>query len=150
MPAIPARRNEELNMAFMNQERKAVIAAELKRVIPQGWKWTLGVRHHSTIVLNIWAAPADLLGMIRPNVAYPVDRHFDLYMPHRGGVLKGAPAEIGELFDHIAEALYRGNHDRSDLQTDYFDVGWYVDVNIGSYERPFVNTAAPVAEQAAA
>jgi len=137
-------------MAFMNQERKAPIAAELKRVIPQGWKWTLGVRNHSTIVLNIWAAPADLLGMIRTNVRCEVGHHFDLYMPRRGDFMKGAPAEIAELFDRIADALYRGNHDRSDLQTDYFDVGWYVDVNIGTYERPFVNTAVPVAEQAAA
>lgn len=137
-------------MAFMNQERKAVIAAELKRVIPHGWKWTLGVRHHSTIVLNIWAGPADLLGAVRPNVVYPVDRYFTLYMPHRGDVLKGAPAEITELFEHIAAALYRGNHDRSDMQTDYFDVGWYVDVNIGSYMRPFVNTAVQAAEQVAA
>lgn len=136
-------------MAFMNQDRKAVIAAELKRVIPQGWKWTLGVRHHSTIVLNIWAAPADLLGMIRPNVAHPVDRRFGLYMPRRQDALKGAPQEVINQFDRIADALYRGNHDRSDPTSDYFDVGWYVEVNIGSYQRPFVNTA-PMVEQAAA
>jgi hypothetical protein len=30
-----------------------------------------------------------------------------------------------------------GNHDRSDIQSDYFDVGWYVDVNIGSWNRPY-------------
>jgi hypothetical protein len=30
-----------------------------------------------------------------------------------------------------------GNHDNSDVQTDYFDVGWYVDVNIGSWDKPY-------------
>jgi hypothetical protein len=30
-----------------------------------------------------------------------------------------------------------GNHDRSDIQTDYFDVGWYKSVNIGTWNKPY-------------
>ena len=30
------------------------------------------------------------------------------------------------------------NHDNSDIQTDYFDVGWYVDVNAGIWNKPYV------------
>jgi hypothetical protein len=30
-----------------------------------------------------------------------------------------------------------GNHDRSDIQSDYFDVGWYVDINIGRWNKPY-------------
>jgi hypothetical protein len=30
-----------------------------------------------------------------------------------------------------------GNHDRSDIQSDYFDVGWYVDVNVGAWNQPY-------------
>ena len=34
-----------------------------------------------------------------------------------------------------------GNHDRSDPQSDYFDVGWYVDVNIGKWNKPYTLVA---------
>jgi len=30
-----------------------------------------------------------------------------------------------------------GNHDRSDIQSDYFDVGWYKSVNIGKWNKPY-------------
>lgn len=131
-------------MAFMSQERKAGIAAELKRVIPKGWKYSLAVRHHSTIVLTIAAAPVDLLGMMKAASAkrVEVDGHSDplagakyaqvnTYYPNRSGI----PAD---LLEPILEALNRGNHDRSDLQTDYFDVGWYAEVSVGSWNKPFV------------
>jgi hypothetical protein len=39
-------------------------------------------------------------------------------------------------------AMNDGNHDRSDIQTDYFDVGWYVDVNIGRWNKPYILEAA--------
>jgi hypothetical protein len=35
-------------MAWMNQKRKAALAAGLKRVLPKGWKYSLAVRDHST------------------------------------------------------------------------------------------------------
>jgi hypothetical protein len=33
-----------------------------------------------------------------------------------------------------------GNHNNSDVQSDYFDVGWYIDVNIGKWNKPYVAT----------
>jgi hypothetical protein len=30
-----------------------------------------------------------------------------------------------------------GNWDKSDIQSDYFNVGWYVDVNIGRWNKPY-------------
>jgi hypothetical protein len=34
-----------------------------------------------------------------------------------------------------------GNHDRSDSQTDYFDVGFYTDISIGRWDTPYVQVA---------
>jgi hypothetical protein len=34
--------------------------------------------------------------------------------------------------------LNTGNHDNSDSQTDYFDVGWYVDVKVGKWNKPYI------------
>lgn len=134
-------------MAYMSQEKKAQIAAKLKAVVPAGWKYSLSVRNHSTLVLTIASAPVDLLATInrhaQEDVRHPmtyasvyfraVDRHFE------GDTL--------QIMERIAEALDDGNHDRSDLQSDYFDVGWYVDINIGRWDRPFVCTASQPAPE---
>jgi hypothetical protein len=37
----------------------------------------------------------------------------------------------------VITVMNNGNHDNSDIQTDYFDVGWYVDVNIGTWNKPY-------------
>ena len=29
------------------------------------------------------------------------------------------------------------NHNNSDVQTDYFDVGWYIEINVGDWEKPY-------------
>ena len=47
-------------MAYMNQEKKKIIASALKEVMPKDWKYSLSVEHHSVIHLNIKSAPFDL------------------------------------------------------------------------------------------
>lgn len=134
-------------MAYMSQERKKEIAAELKRVIPKGWKWTLAVRHHSTIVLNIAAAPIDLIADAKAMSAKnsrrcQTDRDDMREMTYTGvnpyWYHEHFSPEVVAILKPILEALNRGNYNNSDIQTDYFDVGWYVDVNIGRWNKPFV------------
>lgn len=130
-------------MAFMSQDKKKIIAAELKKVMPKGWKYSLAVRHHSTIILNISAAPIDLIqgyneratenqkrkGMTyTPSTYAQVNEHW-LDTQFSGDLLK--------TFEAIKTALNNGNHDRSDIMTDYFDVGWYVSIHIGRWDKPF-------------
>jgi len=111
-------------MAYMNQEMKAKIAVEIKKVMPKGWKYSLGVDNHSTIVLNIASAPVDLLKLAK-------DKHF-------------ANTEVAELFAKIKKVMYGcGYYDNSDIQTDYFDTAYYVNVNIGKWNKPFVYVAPP-------
>ncbi len=46
----------------------------------------------------------------------------------------------GKALEYLRKAfeiMHQGNHDRSDIQTDYFDVGWYVDVRIGRWNKPY-------------
>jgi hypothetical protein len=111
-------------MAFMNQEKKAAIAAELKKVVPANWKYSLRVRHHSEIVMTISKAPVDLN-------AYNNDD-----LPEE------QLAELDKIFDAIHAALNLNNHDNSDPMSDYFDVGHYWHVSIGTYEKPFHVLAA--------
>ena len=144
-------------MAYMNQEKKARIAATLKTVIPPTWKWSLGVRNHSTIVLTIASAPVDLCAeSLRVyNDSYRAQRDgektapdaaFDLNPYHPDLSFDG---ELLETFKKILAALNLDNYDRSDAMTDYFDVGHYVSVSIGRWNKPFVCTSAKQAVTAA-
>lgn len=128
-------------MAYMSQERKKEIAEKLKAVMPAGWKYSLSVRHHSTIVLTVQAAPVDLVEEYNATVK-KVNPEFDGW---KSGYVQVNEHWIDRQFEGerleqmrpIVAALNAGNHDRSDVQTDYFDVGWYVDINFGHFEKPF-------------
>lgn len=128
-------------MAYMNQERKGIIAGELKRVMPQGWKWSLSVQHHSTIVLTISEAPVDLIREYRDQVNR---RHHQFPLPqldhlqiNEFWLLDQFEGERLEQMTAIRNALNGGNWDKSDIQTDYFNVGWYVSINFGRWNKPF-------------
>lgn len=128
-------------MAYVNQEKKAVIAAQLKKVMPKDWKYSLAVRNHSTIVLNITKAPINLIAeyvsrSCSENVAsHSIEKmNVDVNPYHWEKHFEG---DLLETFTNIFDALNIDNFDKSDITTDYFHVGHYVSVNIGKWNKPF-------------
>lgn len=119
-------------MAWMSQEKKAKIAAKLKDVVPKGWKYTLAVRNRSEIVMTISEAPVDLLRACKDfkegNTSWAVNEYW---------VDRSFTPEVAEILSRIFDALNLDNHDNSDIQTDYFDVGHYVALLIGRWDKPF-------------
>lgn len=132
-------------MAYMNQERKSAIAPEIKVILKKyGVKGSLAVRNHSTLVLNLKSGKIDFI------------KNFNDTAENRpGGFRNGSPAEKSiqvnpywyhEHFSGKAKSFLKevlavmngGNHDNSDIQSDYFDVGWYVDVNVGQWDKPYL------------
>ena len=130
-------------MAFMSQEKKKIIAANLKKIVPKSWKYSLAVNNYSTLVFNLKSAPVDFFGILSANGKCDPDRTYtSLNHYWLDDHLKGAPVEVLRTMHAVMDAMNDGNHDRSDVMTDYFDVGWYVDFNIGKWDKPYVNTAA--------
>lgn len=142
-------------MAYMSQERKKELAPKIKEILAKyGMKGTLGVRHHSTLVLNIKSGRLDIIGQYNEYVK----RQNDLYAGsgrHPICTLEKGHMDInpyyykdhfkGEVLDFLNElipAMNVGNFDHSDIQTDYFHVGWYTDINIGSWDVPYNHTPA--------
>lgn len=130
-------------MAYVDQAKKTRIASALRRVVPSGWKYSLSVRNHSTIVLTIQAAPFDLLGALAKSEHRnpAADGWASVNHHHLGEVFEDEC--VRDIFQAIVGALNTDNHDRSDSATDYFDVGHYLDVRIGRWGRPFVQLPAP-------
>lgn len=135
-------------MAYMSQEKKAVLAPRIKAILKKyGVKGSLAVRGHSTLVLNLKSGKIDFIGnsnRVCGESHYQVSRGFK---PNTRGHDQVNPYWYQDHYDGKAKAFLKeilavmndGNHDRSDIQTDYFDVGWYVDINIGKWNKPYIN-----------
>ncbi|HET8686675.1 MAG TPA: hypothetical protein VFM18_08425, partial [Methanosarcina sp.] len=107
-------------MAYMSQEKKAQLAPAIKAVLKKyNMKGSIAVRHHSTLVVNIKSGSIDFGFNDRQVNVHWIDSHYE-------GIAK-------EFLLELKSAMMTGNHDRSDLMTDWFDVGWYVDINIGAW-----------------
>ena len=102
-------------MAYMNQERKKELAPAIKSILKKyGAKGSLKVRHYSTLVLTISES--------RFEVSEDEERINHCYLSeHHSG-------EKLEFLKELVDAMMTGNHDNSDSQTDYFDVGWYISI----------------------
>lgn len=126
-------------MAYMNQEKKAQIAAALKKVMPKDWRYSLAVRNYSEIVMTIRKGPSNLM-------IVPAHGHVDEHI-HAGIYRQVNPhsykdnflPEFDEIFAKIYAALNSaGNYDNSDIMTDYFDVGYYVSLRVGDWDAAFL------------
>ena len=138
-------------MAYFNQERKKERAPAINAILKKyGVKGSLAVRNHSTFVLNVKSGSIDFIenfiqtdmdkpyakkmsqdqiDYIRNNKSLDVNPYW--FQEHYSG-------EAKQFLTEVFAAMNKGNHDNSDIQTDYFDVGWYVDVNIGTWNKPYI------------
>jgi len=124
-------------MAYMNQAKKAVIKANLDKVLkPLGVKFSLRVSNHMAITCTIKSAPWDMLGDRTSRGLSEFERDYASVNPywfeeHYTGRTKDVLAKV---VDAIKSADY---YDRSDAMIDYFDTAYYYHVYIGSYDKPF-------------
>ena len=136
-------------MAYFNQERKTERAPAIKAILKKyNVKGSLAVRNHSTFVLNVKSGSIDFIGNSNKVIA-----------AQPGGFRNGSPSKTymdvnpywyQEHFDGVAldclkeifEVMYGSDYfDESDIQSDYFNCSHYVDVNIGSWNKPYILTA---------
>lgn len=125
-------------MAWMSQKHKAVLAPKIKAVCKEyGIKASLAVRNKSTLVLNVSAGSIDFIQNYNDTTGDTIERSMSIntfwYHEH----FTGSALRFLEL---VMEAMNIGNHDNSDFMSDYFDVGWYVDINIGHWNKPYIFT----------
>lgn len=127
-------------MAYMSQEKKAKVAPAVKAILKKyDMKGSLSVRNHSTLVLTLREGVLDVIGNYNKIAAQNTARqatsgYLDVnpywYRDHFDGKVK-------KFMEEIFAVMNDGNHDNSDPMTDYFDVGWYVDVNVGKWNKPY-------------
>ena len=130
-------------MAYFSQEKKKKMAPKIKAILKNyGLKGSLSVDRNTSIVLNISSGKIDFISNYNDCIKISHEQNYSpertslsvnkyAYKRHFSGTALNC---LTELFN----VLYDGNHDRSDIMTDYFDVGWYVDLNIGKWDKPYI------------
>jgi hypothetical protein len=124
-------------MAHVDKDKKLKIAAAIKQVMPQGWKYSLAVHHHSMIVLTVAAAPFDVMHAIGSSEYFNADTatHAEVNEYHLRAHINDEC--LADVCEKLVEALNTENFDNSDSQTDYFHVGHYIKLQFGRWDRPF-------------
>lgn len=115
-------------MAYFSQENKKELAPAIKAVLKQyGVKGTISVQHYSKLVVTLKEGP--LFEKL------PRDRKYmTLSAKLTPDEFEGAEREFLEA---LGDAMMKGNHDKSDYMSDYHDVGWYADIQIGRWDKAF-------------
>lgn len=128
-------------MAYISQEQKKAMQPKIKEIGKKyGIKATLGIRHHSTIVLRIASGKIDFIKNY--NETSRNDRIVDTYIDVNTYYYKDSfSGDALEYLKEVNEVLNTDNYDNSDSQTDYFNVGHYVDIKVGNWEKPYEFTA---------
>jgi hypothetical protein len=131
---------------------KAKLAPTIKAICKKfGIKASIAVRHHSTLVLNVRQGSIDFIenyiatdaaknygnkmsedqvAYIRKNRSLDVNTYW--VKDHYSGQAKSF------LMEMIAAMEGPDFFNEDDAQTDYFNRSHYIDINIGSWDKPYV------------
>lgn len=135
-------------MAYVSQELKKKLAPGIKAVLAKyKLRGSIAVHNNSTLVVNIKSGALNFIDNIW---AVAQDKHG----PQRCGTReKPTYIQVNESRIHdnctgvprecllaLKTAMCEGNWDKSDIQTDYFNVGWYTNINVGSWDAPYILT----------
>ena len=118
-------------MAYMSQENKKAIAPQIKKILKKyDMKGSISVRHHSELVVTLSTGALDIAG---ENVnMYWLGDHYTGATLNFFEELKAAMNGEGSGAEQ--------NFDKSDVQTDYFYVGWYTNIKVGKWDKPYICT----------
>ena len=138
-------------MAYVNKELKAKVVGLLKaefgantkaEVTARGFKYSLAVRNGSTLILTISEGSIDFIGNYLEKCKEKpgfIENHepvtsIQVNEYHLDSWFSGQALEI---LTKIKNILNTDNYDNSDVQSDYFDVGHYISINIGKWDKPY-------------
>ena len=134
-------------MAYISQADKAKIAAKIKPLLAKyGVKGTLSIRNHSAIVLTLKSGKIDFFGNTnrvcansgrmnhgwQPNTSGNASVNRYWFHEHYDGAAK---AFLTEAYKALMSADW---YDNSDAMTDYFNTAYYMDINIGKWDKPYI------------
>ena len=141
-------------LAYISQTEKKELAPAIKKVLKDyGMKGTIGINHHSTLVVNLKGGSLDLLGAAqRVNderttrqglPATQIGEYFQANAYREPTEYENFNQKIGHFYSALIKAM-KGTKwfDKSDMMTDYFHTAYFLSINVGKYSSPYQFTGA--------
>jgi hypothetical protein len=139
-------------MAYISQEKKKRLAPKIKEVLKKyDMKGTIAVNNHSTLVVNLKSGRLDLMECARKHISQEnISRGFaaidDLGGHHQVNpywcvtwAKEVGEYEIANFYEELILAMKGDDwYDRSDIQYDYFDIAYYIDINVGQWNKDYI------------
>ena len=135
-------------MAYCSQQKKKELAPNILSVMKRyGVKGTIAVRNNMTLVVNIKSGKLDITSnwfeTIKNNREYtyqesdkPKSLQVNTY--HIDSQYSGIVKDF--LNELVAAMKGKDWYNNSDIMTDYFDTAYYLDINIGQWNMPYMWT----------
>ena len=126
-------------MAYIGKEDVKAIREELKATFPK-FKFGVRKRDWNQVTVTVKEGPTDFSSCFRGDDGYAQinQYHTQMYGEHQAffdaihKIIKTAPIK--------GEGYWKGKgwYDKSDAMTDYFDTAYYISMNVGEWNKPYV------------
>ena len=114
-------------MAFISTQKVAEIRSTLKKEFPE-IKFSVRRDGHTSVKITILKSPYDFRPQTMKSVTVlDVNTYW----------IENIGYGHAQILNRINEIAHIGNHNNSRPEIDYFDVGWYVTVSLGQFNKPF-------------
>ena len=122
-------------MAYIRTDEVAAIRGQLKEAFPQ-LKFSVRKQHHSSVIVTIKSGTVDFSDVLDEDGYCQTNQ----YWLERMGQHKELFEEIYKIVKTAPGTVEGGREwfDESDSMTDYFHTAFFMSVNIGSYDKPYV------------
>ena len=117
-------------MAYISQEEKKELAPAIKAVLKKyNMKGSIGIDNHSSLRVRVTEGPLKFDDYEQVNT-YHIEKFY--------GKDTKETAFLTELVAAMKGTKWYNN---SDYMTDYFDVAYWIDVHVGRWDKPYIQTA---------
>lgn len=122
-------------MAYLTKEKTIEVRNALKSAFPE-IKFSVRNADRSSLEVAIMAAPYDFFAgedaeRLERNGYQGINHYHFMRDPN---ILEKA------IIDKIVRICNIGNYDNSRIEIDYFDCGYYFNLKVGKWDKPFVKT----------
>jgi hypothetical protein len=138
-------------MAYIKTEEVSAIRNELKKRFGHtGLKFGVKKQHHSSVHVTIKAGPIDFSDIYRDHYGSG-DHYAQVNVYHLSNYGQHQPffEEVLKIIK-TAPALAEGGRewfDKSDIMTDYFHTAFYINLNVGEYDKPYVYNGKKISKK---
>ena len=135
-------------MAYISTEDVKHILNELKKELPQ-YKFSVVRDHHSSVTISLMKGPAfndyeyfDRYNNVTKTANLSDGEHHQINQYHLEDFYGKENAEILSKIDTISRTAPAKNggkvwYNDSDIQTDYFDIAYYVHISVGKWNKQY-------------